>query len=75
VRDTSRGCRTGGDIKEGLVCACAEKTVTLVEKRALALDWLVERLLSLLKKKQVPLEEKKRLLSAESVHAHANRAM
>jgi len=25
ARDTSRSCRTGGDSKESLVCACAER--------------------------------------------------
>ena len=53
ARDTPRSCRTGGDSKELSVCVCRE-TVTLMEKRALALDWLVKRLLSSLKKKQVP---------------------
>lgn len=36
--------------KDISVCVCRE-TVTLVEKRALALDWLVKRLLSSLKNK------------------------
>jgi hypothetical protein len=35
------------------------QTVTLMEKRASALDWLVKRLLSSIKKKQVPLKEKR----------------
>jgi len=51
ARDTSRSCRTGGDSKEGLACV---QTGTLTEKRTLALDLLVKRLLSSIKKKQVP---------------------
>jgi hypothetical protein len=54
------------------VCVCRE-TVTLMEKKVLALDWLVKRLLSSLKNRFF--KGKERLLNVKSVHTHKNYTM
>ena len=68
ARDTSRSCRTGGDRKEGLVCACADCN-------AYGKEGFSSRLVSgeafvIIEEEIGSSRGKERLLSVKSVHAH-----